>query len=302
MNRDGKPSLLHAAQAVLEEGPAHTLELAKSVLGLEGHAGAAAAAVFALLGNDERFAVDGEGHWSLAQGTLRLGAGLGQLTYAVVDVETTGGRFDRGHGITEVAIVEVQGGAIVDEYQTLVNPGRRVPTRIARLTGITDGMLVGAPTFHEVAEEVHRRLEGRIFVAHNVRYDWGWLATQLADSLGSVPDVERLCTVRLARRLIPELRRRNLDALSEFFRIPIHSRHRAYGDALATARVFLRILDLADGMGIGDLHALQAYRGKRRDRTQRDLFEDADLPVLGGPRIPPPRPNRRPGVGGSSKA
>jgi len=283
-----EPSLLHHAQATLEEGPTPTGELARRVLGITGHQGAAAAAVFALLGSDERFQVDPDGVWSLRPGTLRLGSPLGHLRYAVVDVETTGGKYERGHGVTEVAIVEVYGGAIVDEYQTLVNPGRRIPTRIARLTGITDGMLLHAPVFTEVAEDIHRRLEGRVFVAHNARYDWGWLRTQLADALGAVPEVERLCTVRLARRLLPELRRRNLDALTEFFRIPIHQRHRAYGDALATARVLLRLLDMADGMGLGDLHALRRYRPPSRDRQQMDLFEEADLGALGGPRIRAP--------------
>ena len=283
----GQPRLLLTAQSVLEEGPTHTTELAKRVLGLDGHAGAAAAAVFALLGNDDRFRVDAEGTWTMAPGTLRLGAPLAELSYAVVDVETTGGKYERGHRITEVAIVEVKGGTIVDEYQTLINPGRRMPSRIARLTGISDGMLVNAPTFEEVAGEVHARLEGRVFVAHSAIYDWGWISRQLGDALGSVPDVERVCTVRLARRLLPELSRRNLDALSEFFRIPIHQRHRAYGDALATARVLLRFLDMADGMGIGDLHALRKYRPKARNRNQVDMFEDADLSVLGGPRIKP---------------
>ncbi len=287
-----EPSLLQHAQAALEEGPTPTGELARRVLGISGHQGAAAAAVFALLGSDERFQVDGQGIWSLRPGTLRLGSPLRDLRYAVVDVETTGGKYERGHGITEVAIVEVQGGTIVDEFQTLVNPGRRVPTRIARLTGITDAMLLHAPVFGEVAEDVYRRLDGRVFVAHNARYDWGWLRVQLGDAVGAVPDIDRLCTVRLARRLLPELRRRNLDALTEFFRIPIHQRHRAYGDALATARVLLRLLDLADGIGLGDLHALRSYRPRRLDRQQIDLFEEADLGALGGPRIPRPVPSR----------
>ncbi|NNL31147.1 MAG: 3'-5' exonuclease [Gemmatimonadetes bacterium] len=282
-----EPSLLQHAQAALEEGPTPTGELARRVLGIRGHQGAAAAAVFALLGADDRFQVDGEGIWSIRPGTLRLGSPLSVLRYAVVDVETTGGKYERGHGITEVAIVEVEGGTIVDEYQTLVNPGRRVPTRIARLTGITDSMLLHAPVFSEVAEDVFRRLDGRVFVAHNARYDWGWLRLQLGDALGAVPETDRLCTVRLARRLLPELRRRNLDALTEFFRIPIHQRHRAYGDALATARVLLPLLDLADGMGLGDLHALQRYRPPARDRQQMDLFAEADLSPLGGPRLSP---------------
>ena len=281
-----EPSLLQHAQAALEEGPTPTGELARRVLGITGHQGAAAAAVFALLGADDRFQVDGDGVWTLRPGTLRLGSPLNALRYAVVDVETTGGKYERGHGITEVAIVEVQGGTIIGEYQTLVNPGRRVPTRIARLTGITDAMLMHAPVFSEVAEDIFQRLEGRVFVAHNARYDWGWLRLQLGDALGAVPETDRLCTVRLARRLIPELPRRNLDALTEFFRIPIHQRHRAYGDALATARVLLRLLDLADGMGLGDLHALQRYRPGPRDRQQMDLFAEADLSPLGGPRLP----------------
>lgn len=280
-----EPSLLQHAQAALEEGPTPTGELARRVLGITGHQGAAAAAVFALLGADDRFQVDGEGVWTLRPGTLRLGSPLNDLRYAVVDVETTGGKYERGHGITEVAIVEVQGGTIVGEYQTLVNPGRRVPTRIARLTGITDAMLLHAPVFSEVAEDIYRRLEGRVFVAHNARYDWGWLRLQLGDALGAVPESDRLCTVRLARRLLPELSRRNLDALTEFFRIPIHQRHRAYGDALATARVLLRLLDLADGMGLGDLHALRRYRPPARNRQQMDLFAEADLSPLGGPRL-----------------
>ncbi len=281
-----QPSLLHAAQAVLEGGSVHSIKLARSVLSLEGHPGAAAAAVFSLLGRDDRFSVDEDGNWSMVPGTLRLGAGLRELSYAVVDVETTGGKYERGHRITEVAIVEVRNGTIVDEFHTLINPGRRVPARIAHLTGISDGMLINAPYFDDVAEEVHRRLEGRVFVAHNVAFDWGWLSNHLGDALGMVPEVERLCTVRLARRLLPELRRRNLDALTEFFRIPIHDRHRAYGDALATARVLLRLLDMADGIGIADLHALRAIRLKRKDRSQRELFTEADLAVLGGPRIP----------------
>lgn len=289
MTPEATPSLLQSVHAALEEGPTPTVELARRILGISGHEGAAAAAVFSLLGADDRFQVDGDGIWTLRPGTLRLGSPLNQLRYAVVDVETTGGKHERGHRITEVAVVEVHRGTIVSEYQTLINPGRRMPTRIAQLTGITDGMLVHAPVFAEVADDIMARLEGRVFVAHNVRYDWSWLRVQLADALGDVPDVERLCTVRLARRLLPELRRRNLDALTEFFRIPIHQRHRAYGDALATARVLLRLLDLADGLGLADLHALRRYRPKWRNRQQMDLFDEADLAALGGPRLPPGR-------------
>lgn len=274
-SKTGRRSLLQSAWAVLEQGPVVTTELAREVLGLNGHPGAASAAVFALLGGDDRFEVDGEGVWSLRGGARRPGMPLSRLCYAVVDVETTGGVYERGHRVTEVAVVEVRGGAVVDEFQTLVHPGRSVPSRTVGLTGITNGMLATAPTFDEVAEEVFRRIAGRVFVAHNAGFDWGWMRAQLGDALGDVPEVDRLCTISLARRLVPELRYRNLDALADFFDISIHQRHRALGDALATARILLRLLDRAESLGIGDLRSLKRYRPPRRARGQRDLFAAA---------------------------
>ncbi len=275
---DARPSLLRRAWATLEQGPLHTNELAKRVMGLDGHPGAAAAAVFALLGNDNRFHADGEGVWRIrAQRGPQPGPALSALSYAVTDVETTGGPYERGHRITEIAIVEVRDGAVADAFETLVNPGRRIPENTTRLTGITNSMVARAPAFDEIAEQVFQHIAGRVFVAHNARFDWGWVRAQLADALGDVPRVERLCTVQLARRLLPGLKRRNLDALSDFFRIPIHHRHRAYGDALATARIFLRMLDRAGGVGIGDLHALQKFRPSRRNRYQRELFDPSHL-------------------------
>ena len=265
-------TLLQSAWAELRGGPVPTAALARSVLGLDGHPGAASAAVFALLGADERFVVDGEGVWSLRAGARRPGSPLSRLCYAVVDVETTGGRHEAGHRITEVAIIEVRSGGVVDEFRTLVNPGRSMPGHTVALTGITDRMLATAPTFDEIAEQVFRRVAGRVFVAHNAGFDWGWLRAQLGDALGDVPEVDRLCTISLARRLVPELRRRNLDALTDFFDVPIHQRHRAHGDALATARVLLRLLDRAEQLGIGDLRSLKRYRPPRGARTQGDLF------------------------------
>ncbi len=271
---------------MLREGPAPTTHLAREVLGLDGHPGAAAAAVFALLGRDKRFRVDGDGRWSLRGGAARPpGTPLSRLCYAVVDVETTGGSYEAGHRITEVAVVEVRRGAVTDSFHTLVHPGRPVWSTAERLTGITDAMLAAAPAFDEVAEEVFRRLAGRVFVAHNAGFDWGWVRAQLRDALGDVPEVKRLCTVSLARRLAPELRYRNLGSLADHFDIPIDQRHRAHGDALATARILLRLLDRAESLGIGDLHSLKRYRPRRRDRGQRDLFVDSGLPPRFRPRL-----------------
>lgn len=271
-------SLLQHAWSMLSRGPAETADIAREVMGMEGHPGAASAAVFSLLGGDDRFHVDDQGLWSRRGGARRPGTPLSRLGYAVVDVETTGGRYEAGHRITEVAVVEVRGGAVTDAFHTLVHPGRRVHPATARLTGITNDMLVDAPVFDEVAEEVFRRIAGRVFVAHNATFDWGWVRAQLGDALGDVPEVKRLCTISLARRLVPELRRRNLDALADYFDIPIHDRHRAYGDALATARILLRLLDRAEMMGIGDLHSLRRYRPRKSQRRQRDLFAGAGLP------------------------
>lgn len=276
--QDSRRSLLQLAWTVLRRGPARTPEIAREVLGLEGNAGAAARAVFALLGDDQRFRVDADGLWSLSGGARPPGTPLSRLCYAVVDVETTGGRHDTGHRITEVAVVEVRGGSVTDAFHTLVHPGRRVHPATARLTGITDDMLFDAPTFDEVAGEVFRRIAGRVFVAHNAKFDWGWIRAQLGDALGDVPEVKRLCTISLTRRLVPELRQRNLDALADYFDVSIHQRHRAYGDALATARILLRLLDRAENLGIGDLHSLKRYRPRKAQRGQRDLFARSGLP------------------------
>ncbi len=251
-------TLVHRVADRLRAGPAHTLEIARDVLGLTGHPGAVSAAVFTLLGSDPRFHVDPSGLWALEPDAGPVGIPLDALEYAVVDVETTGGSPDRGHRITEVALVEVRGGEIRGSYRSLVNPGRPIPPRIVALTGISDEMVAGAPPFEEIAPDLVERLDGRVFVAHNAGFDWRFLDRQLGDAVGWTPGGPRLCTMRMARRLVGGLRRRNLDHLARHFGIPIEGRHRAYGDALATARVFLRLLDEARRRGASDLLSLQA--------------------------------------------
>lgn len=263
-------SLVRAAEERLLRGPAHTLDLARDVLGLNGHSGAASAAVFQLLGTDPRFRVDAAGVWTLDPGLAPLGQSLDDVGFAVVDVETTGGGMEYGHRITEIAVVEVRGGRIVDEYQTLVNPGRYIPPGVIALTGITNEMVAAAPYFDHVADEVLARLEGRVFVAHNVGFDWAFVAAELNRALGQAPEVVRMCTVRMVRRFVPDLRHRNLDVVTRYFGVDVHARHRAYGDALATARVLLRLLDEARGRGLDDVATLEWYLRRRGRRTRRD--------------------------------
>lgn len=268
MGRDA--SLVRSAAERLAAGPTHTLDLARDVLGLVGHDGAASAAVFQLLGTDPRFVVDAQGVWSLDASPGPHGVPLSEVSFAVVDVETTGRASWGGHRIVEIAVVEVRGGAIVDEFQTLVNPAQGIPGAITALTGITTSMVQQAPYFEHIADEVERRLEGRAFVAHNVTFDWSFVSAELLRALGDVPKVPKLCTVRMCRRLVPQLRHRNLDVVSRHFGIAIHDRHRAYGDALATARVLLRLLDEASGRGIEDLPTLEWYLRRRRRRKRFD--------------------------------
>jgi len=266
-------SLVQQVEERLRTGPTHTLTLAREVLGLSGHPGAASAAVFALLGNDPRFRVDAGGMWTL-RGAAPLGESLRDLSFAVVDVETTGGGPHRGHRMTEIAIVHVDRGEIVDEFTSLLNPGRSIPPMITSITGITAEMVEGAPFFEHVAEVVLDRLEGRVFVAHNAQFDRSFVRAELAEALGEAPTLDPLCTVQMARGLLPRLRRRNLDALTRHFGISIHGRHRAGGDALATARVLLRLLDEAALQGIHDLTALRSVLRRRARRRPR--AEDAE--------------------------
>ena len=278
-------SLVRTAAELLGRGPRHTLDLAREILGLSGHDGAASAAVFQLLGTDPRFLVDAEGTWRLDVSMAPYGTPLRDVRFAVVDVETTGRGPWAGNRIIEIAIVEVAGGAIVDEYETLVNPGQGIPGAITALTGITSHMVSQAPWFEHVADEVYRRLEGRVFVAHNATFDWSFVSSELVASAGDAPRMPRLCTVRMARRLVSRLRHRNLDELSRWFGIEIHARHRAYGDALATARVFLRLLDEAAGRGIDDLSTLEWYLKRRRQRKRFDPNQySLDLPGYGSRR------------------
>ncbi|MEK9502122.1 3'-5' exonuclease [Gaopeijia maritima] len=272
-----RKTLVQRVVDLLADGPVHTLALARDVLRLEGHPGAASAAVFALIGDDPRFAVDAGGLWSM-QGDP-VGPSLDELRFAVVDVETTGGRAGGGDRITDIAIVEVQGGAVVDEFTTLVNPGRTIPRMIQSLTGIDQAMVADAPFFEHVAPEVQDRLRGRVFVAHNVGFDLGFVRAELQQALGEAELGAALCTVRMARGLLPRLRRRNLDALTQHYGITIHARHRAHGDALATARVLIRLLDEAARQGSHDLKSLRRNlrrRNRRRSRRspQRTLWED----------------------------
>jgi DNA polymerase III subunit epsilon len=147
---------------------------------------------------------------------------------AFVDLETTGmsAADDR---VTEIGIVRVEGGRI-SEWSSLVNPGCSIPPAIQVLTGITNAMVAAAPRFPDIAGEVAARTAGCVFVAHNARFDYGFLKHEFG-RLGQAFTAKVLCTVKLSRRLFADAARHNLDSLIERHRLPAEDRHRALGDA-----------------------------------------------------------------------
>jgi len=167
---------------------------------------------------------------------------------AIVDLETTGGHpgFDR---ITEIAVIEArldaEDGLVTDTWSTLVNPGTSIPPAIQALTGITNRMVADAPPFDTLAAGLLERLEGRLFVAHNARFDYGFLR-QAFERCGHAFATRTLCTVRLSRRLYPEHARHNLDSLITRHGLAGGARHRAMGDAEAVWQ-FLRIATAEHG-------------------------------------------------------
>lgn len=168
-----------------------------------------------------------------------------KIRYAVVDLETTGGIAHRDK-ITEIGIVIHDSEKIIHEWSSLVNPGRSIPSNIVRITGITDEMVKDAPFFYEIAKEVVELTEGAIFVAHNVRFDYGFLKHAFS-SLGYTFTRKQLDTVRLSRQSFPGLRSYALGNLIKHFNIPVSARHRALDDARATAIILGKIFKLQHG-------------------------------------------------------
>lgn len=164
--------------------------------------------------------------------------------FAIIDIETCGGRFEFKKGrITEICIIIHDGLQVVDKFTTLINPECYINPYFVNISGITNEMVADAPRFHEVARKIMEMTEGKIFVAHNVGFDYGFIRDEFA-SLGAVFRRETLCTVRLSRKLIPNRISYSLGHLCASLGIEIDGRHRAEGDAVATAKLFDLLLAL----------------------------------------------------------
>ena len=162
-----------------------------------------------------------------------------QQPYAVVDIETTGGR-GNSHRITEIGIVIVIGETVVDSWQTLINPQRHIPKSITALTGIDNAMVANAPLFSEITETLRSVLNGCVFVAHNVNFDYGFIRNEF-ERLQQHFSMPKLCTVREMRKARPGLKSYSLANLTQHFGIDMSRHHRALSDAQAAAELLFII-------------------------------------------------------------
>jgi len=276
--------LTERAADYLKGGPADSRSLIASVCQLSFLPDAVAEHMaLTLLRDQPHFVRTPDGAWRLSEPAapawrvqpVESEPLLSSLGFAVVDVETTGGRPDNGDRITEIAVVTVRNGEVTSVFETLVNPERSIPPFITRLTNISYDMVREKSPFRDVCAEVLSALEGNVFVAHNANFDWRFVSAEVARSTGRELTGRRLCTVRLARRLLPQLRSRSLDWVARHYNveIPAGMRHRAAGDALATAHCLLRLLDDARDHGCERWSELERFlatspatRRKRKGR------------------------------------
>lgn len=164
--------------------------------------------------------------------------------FAIIDIETCGSKFEHRKGrITDICIVIHDGLQVVEKFSTLVNPECEITSFYTRLTGITNEMVENAPRFHEIAHKIIELTEGKVFVAHNVGFDYGFIKDEFA-SMGYKYKRETLCTVRLSRKLMPGKVSYSLGRLCDSLGIHNQARHRAEGDAMATAELFNRLLQI----------------------------------------------------------
>lgn len=172
--------------------------------------------------------------------------------YVVVDIETTGGNKHSGK-ITEIAAILYDGTKVVDRFVTLVNPERPIDKFVSRLTGITDAMVADAPLFEEIADDFDRFTANAIFVAHNVNFDYPFIREEYR-RIGKDYSRRRLCTVRLSRRTFPDLPSYSLDKITGELSLHFNGHHRAEADAMATVRLFEKILEKHSQTGLFDVN------------------------------------------------
>ena len=191
--------------------------------------------------------------------------------YIVLDIETTGLSKYR-NGITEIAAVKVKNNKIVKEFHSFVNPEQKIPRFITRLTGITEEMVSDAPKISEVMPKLLKFLKKDIVVAHNASFDYGFLSYNAQVHLNTSLENNRLCTRKLATRLLPELKRKRLGNLCEYFNIFNEDAHRAMSDVKATFEVFKKFHERLIDAGIKKTDDILAFESMPRVKCERILL------------------------------
>jgi DNA polymerase-3 subunit epsilon len=218
------------------------------------------------------------------QGTLdELGTPLADVTFVVLDLETTGGPA-AGAGITEIGAVKVRGGELLGEFQTLVDPGSAVPPFISLLTGITDAMLVGAPPLDAVLPVFLEFTRGTVLVAHNAPYDISFLRAACRRTGRGWPAAVVLDTAHLARHVVgrDEVRNHRLATLARLFGSPTTPNHRALIDARATVDVLHGLIARVGHLGVTTLEELRSYTARVPEQTRRKRHLADGLPSAPG--------------------
>ena len=198
--------------------------------------------------------------------------------YAVIDLETTGGRFSE-EGITEIAIYRYDGHQVVDRLVSLVNPQRPIDPYVSRLTGINNKMLRRAPRFYEIAKRIIEITDGCAIVAHNADFDYRMLRQEFA-RLGYIFERNTICTVKESQRLIPGLESYSLGKLCRSLGIPLASRHRAFGDAEATLLLLQVLLEKDTSKKIIKIAKAPVHRLSRQEMKFRLILDT--LPTFSG--------------------
>ena len=206
---------------------------------------------------------------------------LDELDYVVVDVEATGAKLPPNR-IIELGAYRISARKIVDSFLTLVNPEIAIPRFVMTLTGISNEMVKEAPLFADVAPRWLEFVNDAVLIAHNAPFDTNFLNHEISRVYPGHRMINaHLCTVTLSRHVIPGLTNYRLDTIADHFSIPILARHRAGSDALATAEIFLHLLDRLHQRGVRDLAAARAYKVVLADESesaQQNLLPE--LPVV----------------------
>ncbi|MCI0659057.1 MAG: 3'-5' exonuclease [Acidobacteria bacterium] len=217
----------------------------------------------AALEGDRRFTLLEDGSVCLAPRPVLPSWNLDQGAFTVVDLETTGG--SAADRILEVGAVRVEQNRPTREFSSLLNPGIPIPPTISSMTGIQAAMVADAPSFHQIAEALLEFVGDSVLVAHNLPFDLGFLNRALSRSRQLVLANPCLCTVRLGRRLLSHLPDRRLDTVAEHYGISIGERHRALGDARATALILIRFVGELAERGIWRMDQLEAFLAEKRE-------------------------------------